>query len=166
MDDARANAAPPPDPAIGRARLRGKRVALVAVTVVALLFIGSSTWQIARALFVEKPDAALVRPEQRACAAGLRDLATALDRAASLVVASSSEIGTADAVAVFRRGLSPEWNTADSVQRSCAASPEGADAWAALERLRSAEEQLTRQSRAELGPIRRDLTAHLPADLR
>ena len=132
----------------------------------AVLFIGSSAWQIVRALFAENRDSVLVSPEQRACALGLRELATALDRAANLVVASSNEVGTNEAAAAFRRGLSPEWNTADSVQRTCAASPEGTDAWAALERLRTAEEQLARQNRTDLGPIRRDLTAHLPSDLR
>lgn len=164
VDDSQAGA--PIDPALARARLRGKRAALAAVIVVAVLFIGSSAWQIVSALFFDGHGGVLVTPEQRACAVGVRDLAAALDRAASRIVASSSEIGTADAVAVFRRGLSPEWNTAGAVQRTCTSSPEGTDAWAALERLRFAEEQLTRQSRAELGPIRRDLTAHLPSDLR
>jgi hypothetical protein len=166
MDDERPTAAGLEDASLARARLGGRRAAHGVVLVVAVLFIGSSAWQIVRALFVESHEGVLVSPEQRACALGLRDLASALDRAASLVVASSYEVGTNEAVAAFRRGLSPEWNTAESVQRSCATSPGGADAWAALERLRSAEEQLTRQSRADLGPIRRDLTAHLPSDLR
>ena len=166
MDDERAPAASPEEASLTRARMRGRRAAHGVVLVTAVLFIGSSTWQIVRALFAENHDSILVSPEQRACAVGLRELASALDRAASLVVASSYEDGANEAVAAFRRGLSPEWNTAVSVQRTCASSPEGVDAWAALERLRSAEEQLTRQSRAELGPIRRDLTAHLPSDLR
>jgi hypothetical protein len=166
MDEERATAAGLEEASLARARLRGRRAALGVVFAAAILFIGSSAWQIVHALFAESRDGVLVSPEQRACAMGLRDLATALDRAASLVVASSYEVGTNEAVAAFRRGLSPEWNTAVSVERTCATSPEGAEAWAALERLRSAEEQLTRQSRAELGPIRRDLTAHLPSDLR
>jgi hypothetical protein len=160
---------PPPDDA--RIRLRGARAGHGIVIVVAVVFIASSTWQIARAVFPELAPgggtASLESPGHRACAAGLRDLAEALDRAASGVVTSSvSEGAPEESAAAFRRGLSPEWNTAADVERSCSATAEGQDAWAALERLRSAEEQLTRRSRGELGPLRRDLAAHLPSDLR
>ena len=42
----------------------------------------------------------------------------------------------------------------------------GRDAWAALERLRSAQEQLAREGSAVLRPLRRELGAHLTPDLR
>ncbi len=163
---------PDESPASARARRRGARAAHGAIFVVAVLFIGSSTWQIVRAVFPELGlaggDAPLEGPDRRACAAGLRDLASALDRAASgvVVVTSPGQSAPEESAAAFQRGLSPEWNTAPEIERRCAATPDGEDAWAALERLRSAEEQLTRRSRAELGPLRRDLAAHLPSDLR
>ena len=68
--------------------------------------------------------------------------------------------------ASFAARLEPEWASAGSIEQACGQSSEGIDAWAALARLRSAEEQLAPRATAELEPLRRDVDAHLPADLR
>jgi hypothetical protein len=149
-----------PDPtAIARARLRGKRIALGIVITVAVVYIGASAVDIIPAVFgvVMHPlPSAPPGTPARVCADGLRRLV------------STAEAGGSE----------------DDVQRACAASREGLDAWAALERLRSAERQLARPSRAgtarparagteersgseqELQELRRQVLAHLPADLR
>jgi hypothetical protein len=155
---------------IERARLCGRRVAHAAVIGVAAAFIWASAWQIASAVFGlgEAPVAATwetASPSDRACALGLQTLMTALDRAG----ASSAGAATTppdDAAVDFRHALSPEWEGAASIARACSASPRGLDAWAALERLQIAEEQLTRSARSDLDPLRRDLATHLPSDLR
>jgi hypothetical protein len=131
------------DPAaIARARLRGKRVALGIVITAAVVYIGASALDIIPAVFgaVMHPlPAAPPGTPARACAEGIRRLAS-----------------TADATG------------GDDVQRACAASREGLDAWAALERLRSAERQLAGRdgSEQELQNLHFQVLAHLPADLR
>lgn len=155
---------------VERARLRGRRWAHALVIGVAAAFIGSSAWQIASAVFglgvVPVADGwATASARDRACASGLRALAAALDRAGARASAAS-ETATDDTPSAFRRALSPEWDAAGSVSKACAGSREGLDAWAALERLKFAQEQVARRIRAELEPLRRDLATHLPQDLR
>lgn len=134
---------PQADPtAIARARLRGKRVALGIVITVAVVYIGASAVDIIPAVFgaVMHPlPAAPPGTPARACAEGLRRLVSTVDGSGG-----------------------------DDVQRACAASREGLDAWAALERLRSAERQLAGRSGSEeeLQELHRQVLAHLPADLR
>lgn len=155
---------------IERARLRGTRLAHALVIGVAVAFIASSAWQIASALFGfgvvplgQRRDSA--SSTDLACASGVRALAGALDRAGARSARAAAATGD-DAAAVFRQALSPEWDGADSVSSACATSPEGLDAWAALERLEMAEEQVARRIHAEVEPVRRDLATHLPPDLR
>jgi hypothetical protein len=130
------------------ARLRGKRVALGVVIAIAVAFVGSSTAQIIRGVFgagiAPLPSAELGSAE-RTCAVGVRRLEQALERG---------------------EGLSPEWEQADAVRRACAGARDGLEAWAALQRLLLAQEQLTRCVHVELAPLRRDVIAHLPTDLR
>jgi hypothetical protein len=158
------------DVAVARARLQGKRVALVIVIGVTVALIGSSAVQIIPAVFgapVSSIPPAPPGSSARTCAVGVKSLAAAVDRAGTAALSSSpGPGGEADAAARFRQALSPEWDGQEAVAQACAGSGEGLDAWAALLRLRSAEEQLTLRSQAELGPLRRDVTAHLPADLR
>jgi hypothetical protein len=133
-----------------RARLQGKRVALVVVIAVAVVFIGASSMQIVPAVFGAQITPLPLAPPgsgARACADGVRALLRELD--------SQPPAPPAD----------EEW---DRTARSCRESPEGLDAWAALLRLRSAVRPTTdpRMGRAELAPLRRDVAAHLPPDLR
>jgi hypothetical protein len=132
------------------------------VSVVAVAIIGSSTVQIVSAVFgvgIHPVPAAAPGTPGRTCAEGVLRLERALDRS---VEAAGSP--------AFAASLRPEWNEAGAVQRACSQSSEGLDAWASLARLRSAEEQLATGARAErlveLAPLRSDVSAHLPADLR
>jgi hypothetical protein len=153
---------------VERARQRGRRVAHGLVILVALAFIAASALQIIAAVFGRNtagPGAwRAISPTDHACAVGLRALAEALDRGSDGV----GPWGDMDErhFVIGRDPVLAAGSMADRVSQACAASPEGLDAWAALERLRSAREQVARRSQAELGPLRRDLFAHLPTDLR
>jgi hypothetical protein len=160
------HALPPQE--LARARLQGKRAALVIVTAVAVVFIGWSAVQIIPAVFgvgVRPIPAAASGSSERACAEGIRRLELALDRSAGL--AGLAGVG-APPSAQPTPATSDEWQDAPSVEQVCSQSPEGEGAWAALLRLRSAQEQLGPgpAARGELDPLRRDVGAHLPADLR
>jgi hypothetical protein len=158
------------EPSLSAARLRGKRVAFAILTVVSSAFIVSSTVQITRAVFGYGFEplpvgAAPGSPEER-CASGIRGLAQALDRAGGRLSSVASAANDAETMAALRPGLSPEWDRADEVRLACAGAQGGPSAWAALQRLRVAEEQSGRLGKAELSSVRSDVTAHLPADLR
>lgn len=132
-------------------------MALVIVIVVAIVFIGSSAWQIVPAVFGVAIDPIPPSPPgsaARTCAEGVRRLEQALDRAADAAGSAS-----------FQARLQPEWGQRSTIEGACAASREGVAAWAALERMRSAEEQLAPRT-GEMASLRRDVIAHLPADLR
>jgi hypothetical protein len=164
-------AAPPGDPALARARLRGKRAALGVVILASVAIIGSTAVQVIPAVFgfgivpVSGPPGT----RERACAEGVRRLQVALDRA---VGAGAPGDGRTAGGGSFGSRLQPEWNDEAQVFESCRSARQGLDAWAALLRLRSAEEQLALGSRtleefrADLEPLRRDVAAHLPADMR
>jgi hypothetical protein len=157
------------DEGYAHARRRGKRAAHGLILVVSVLFIGTSAWQLVRAVFLGDAGATESNALDPACADGLHRLTAALDRASGPIVVSASQAPAArpaDVATRFRHELSPEWDVAGDVEKTCTASSAGADAWAVLARLRSAEEQLARQSRAELAPLRHDLAAHLPVELR
>jgi hypothetical protein len=158
------------DRALSAARLRGRRAALALFTVVAVAFIVSSTTQITRALFgmglEPLPAGAAPGSPEQLCASGIQGLARALDRAGNRLSPVASAANDADTMAALRPGLSPEWDRADEVRAACDAARGGPSAWAALERLRVAEEQSGRLGREELSSVRSDVAAHLPADLR
>jgi hypothetical protein len=141
-----------------RARLQGKRVALGIVLLASVGIIGSSTAQIIPAVFgtgIRPISADLAGSSARTCAEGVQRLEQALDRAVD-------GSGTGDLSARLR----PAWEESNAVELACRQSSEGLDAWAALLRLRSAEEHLAPDGRGLLAPLRRDVRAHLPADLR
>ena len=128
--------------ATARARLRGKRIALGVVITVTVAYIGASAVDIIPAVFgvVTHPmQSAPPGTPARVCAEGIRRLVS-----------------------------TPDAGGTDEVEHACAASREGVDAWAALERLRSGERQLAGRSGSEqeLQELRRQVLAHLPADLR
>jgi hypothetical protein len=141
-----------------RARLQGKRAALGIVLFASVAIIGSSTAQIIPAVFgtgIRPIPADLAGSSARTCAEGVQRLEQALDRAVD-----GSGAGDLSA------RLGPEWEQSHAVELACSQSSEGLDAWAALARLRSAEEHLVPDERGLLAPLRRDVRAHLPADLR
>jgi hypothetical protein len=165
------NAAPADD---ARARREGRRAAHAIIVVVAVLFIGDSAAQIMPAVIgagIRRiPTAPPGSPEQ-ACSQGVRSLVLALDRASleawSLLDAPlQGETESDPALLAFHRGLLPEWSAEKKVETTCESTREGPAAWAALLRLRRAQEQVVLRSRMELVSLRRDVAAHLPGDLR
>jgi hypothetical protein len=158
------------NPRLSAARLRGKRLALGLVTVVSLAFIVSSTVQITRAVFglglEPLPAGAPAGSPEQKCASGIHALARALDRVGGRLSTVASAANDAETMAALRPSLSPEWDLADEVRAACDVARGGPSAWAALQRLRVAEEQSGRLGRDELSSVRSDVAAHLPADLR
>ncbi|MGA3120948.1 MAG: hypothetical protein ABSF69_09290 [Polyangiaceae bacterium] len=153
---------------VERARQRGRRVAHGLVILIALAFIAASAIQIIPAVFGRNAAGLGTwranSPTDHACAVGLRVLAGALDRGSDGVGWWGEPDETRSAIG--RDPVPSAGSMAERVSQACAGSREGLDAWAALERLRSAREQVARRGQAELGPLRRDLLAHLPTDLR
>jgi hypothetical protein len=158
------------DPTVAVGRLRGKRATFVVVCVVSVAFIVSSTVQITRAVFsvavVPLPSGALLGSPEQVCAEGIRGLSRALERASGRLSSVASAADDAQTMAALRPSLSPEWDRADDVRAACDRAQGGPSAWAALQRLRVAEEQAGRLGREGLSSVRRDVAAHLPADLR
>jgi hypothetical protein len=139
-----------------RARLRGRRVGLAVVLVVAVTFIVASASQIASAVFgwgtVPLAAGPVDSPERR-CAEGIGHLVRTLE-----VPSGASSPAT--------KALPAPWKDADRVEHECRNAARGLDAWDALLRLRAAELQLADPTPAELQPLRDEVIAHLPADLR
>jgi hypothetical protein len=144
------------------ARLQGKRAAHGVVIVVAVAFVGASAAQIIPAVFGTGirpvPSTSDGSPEHE-CVHGVRSLGLALDRASEQAWSTPVRADDDSPLDAFRRSLVPEWNAQANIERACARSREGLAAWAALLRLRTAEENVVL-------PLRRDVTAHLPAELR
>ena len=135
------------------------------VGAIAVPFIVSSTLQIATAVFgigaSRIPPGTPGSPKQT-CSTGIIELEAALDRASARLLANPED-GNGDGAG---RDLPPEWGRADAVHRACDAVEGGTQAWAALERLLIGQRQLARHARDDLMPLRRDVSAHLPAELR
>src|SRR5579859_4072285 len=132
----------PPAKDSARARLRGKRIALVAVIAVAVTFVGASAAQIIPAVFGAGTKPIPPGPpgsNAHACAEGIRAL---------LRTMADDAPGT-----VEPPGQRDAWGPA---AEACGQSPEGLDAWAALLRLRQARAQLVSQTAAppESGRVR------------
>jgi hypothetical protein len=156
---------PPAGPA-----LRAKRLALAVVMVVSVVFIASSAGQIIPAVFGAGfepiPSGSPAGSPEAQCGAGIRSLAQALDRVGDRMSSLATAEDDSTIMASLRPALSPEWDQADTVRSACAHAAGGPSAWAALERLRVAEEQSGRLDRDAVSSVRRDVAAHLPADLR
>jgi len=135
--------------------------------VVAFAFIGSSSWQIIPVVFGARieplPAAPPGSPDQR-CAAGVRSLLGALDRVTGQVGPSTADDD--ETTAALRARLSPEWDQAGAVGQACGASPQGQQAWAALQRMKMAEDMPVRMGRDDVARLRFEVTEHLPANLR
>ncbi len=131
-------------------------------TVAAAAFVISSTAQIAIAVFAEpatttSPSTSAV---PAACAAGVRTLAVAVDRA---VAAAAVAADAADAQKRYRAARSPEWDDAKhrELLEPCAGDARGADAVAAVARLDRAAEGAIRRQTDELAPVRRGVDSFI-----
>ncbi len=156
-----------------RAGRDGQRVAHILIIAVAVVFIGASAIQIVPAVFgagVRPVGSAGAGSTEDPCTDGVRSLAIAIHRAGALAWSPSAEgapppdVDTARQA--FQKGLLPQWSSEAEVERACAQSTAGLDAWAALLRLRRGEEQAVLRGLVEIVPLRRDVSAHLPANLR
>lgn len=155
-----------PEPGKNR---RARRITAIAVLVVALAFVVSSTWQIISAVFFARPVPIRAEtPDEIACVSGLRRLEAALeratDRAAHATMANAPILTTdeAHALEAFEAALAPEWDDQASVERTCSSTTRGKEAWAALLRLRRGLEGSARKDAHEIGPLRRDFETRLP----
>jgi hypothetical protein len=156
------------------ARRSGRRAAHGFVFVVAILFIASSTIQIVRGVFGLNDTA----PPGDPCADGVARLAAQLEAdpacGAGTATASGKTGKAAEETARARHARRAlESSEAATVARTCAASSEGLETWAAFERGRMAREQLAqgdgdpRTGRGVMhAPPLDDEAAPLPADLR
>jgi hypothetical protein len=142
---------------LDRARLRGRRAGLGLVIVAASAFIAVSTAQITSAVFGLGTEPLASGPgdsPERRCAVGISQLVRALERPVQADPPTARAASAAD------------WKDADSVEQTCRTATGGLDAWAALLRLKAAELQLTHAGPADLQPLRGEVAAHLPPDLR
>ncbi len=137
---------------------------LVVFGAFASAFVVLSAWQLMIAVFglgareplaAEKPGTGV----GAGCAADLRRMTEAVDRA---IAASAGATSEAQASAEYRAALMPEWRDDQGVSARCAAESQGSDAFATVVRLRMAGEQLARRQATELEPLRRDVAAYLP----
>lgn len=90
----------------------------------------------------------------RACADGIRDLVHALDRG---VVAANAGKDEKDAIARLDAALAPEWDREAALAATCTADANGSEAWAALQRLKRAEEGAAGRRAVLVGPMRADV---------
>jgi hypothetical protein len=90
----------------------------------------------------------------RACADGIRDLMHALDRG---VLAANAARDEKEAVTRLDAALAPEWDREAAVATNCSMDPNGSEAWAALLRLRRAEEGAAGRRAVLVGPMRADV---------
>jgi hypothetical protein len=98
-------------------------------------------------------------PAGRVCGEKIAALAHALDRGVAAAAGAHTE---PEAMARMRAALAPEWEAEADSSAACAADPHGAAAWAALLRLRRAEEVAVARHVAQTGPLRHELAAYLP----
>ncbi|WP_394838874.1 hypothetical protein LVJ94_18450 [Pendulispora rubella] len=136
----------------------------------ATAFILSSTYQLVVGVFGlgseplpgSAPPASAV--EAQACSDGIALLSAALERSfAHSVGPDGASARTEEAVvAAFRKNLEPEWTGEPAIERTCGSHPHGHEAFAALLRLKLAQEGLVRRQMVEIDPLRRSVNAYLP----
>ncbi len=98
-------------------------------------------------------------PDTKICVDGVRSLTAALDRGR---LAAAAKRESADLKQAFDAALAPDWDDEARLSVACGHDPRGADAFAALLRLRRAEEGFLGREIAEIAPLRRDVEAYLP----
>jgi hypothetical protein len=125
----------------------------------AAAFVLSSARSVVWGLFGLEAAPTATAPAGRACGEAIARLARALDRGVAATSAARTDV---EALAQMRAALAPEWDAEASGAATCAEDPHGADAWAALMRLRRAEEGAVASRAAQTGPVHRELEAYLP----
>lgn len=143
-----------------------KRAVYVAFTLFVLAFVSVSTYEILSVALGFAPAAPLDSsgpsgPEaSHECTDGVRAMADAVDAAAKRAIAAGTERAATD---LFREALADTWNPREKpTEAACSAVPRGRDAFAAVLRLRQAQEGFVRRQVVEVAPLRRDVSAYLP----
>jgi hypothetical protein len=152
----------PADAARTRARRLARRLVYGSFLLLATAFVVSSAWQLIAGIYAPAP--VVIAPagapaEARACSDGIARLSSALERG---FVAASTKEDEASALRTLADGMQPEWADQPAVEQACATQPRGQDAYAALLRLKLAEEGFVRRQIVEIAPVRRDVRAYLP----
>jgi hypothetical protein len=136
---------------------RGRSIVSALFVSIVSVFIVITTWQVARGVFGKGVMKASVAPAP-ICVAGVSRLNDALDRA----LAAASPLTDEHAIdAAFANAARPEWDDSSKVEADCAGTQEGQDAFAALLRLRRADESFLHREVAELSPMKQDVEAYL-----
>jgi hypothetical protein len=151
-------------PALGlsaRYRRLGRRIVIVAFVLFVTAFVAVSAFEIivpavrgpgalsgGRAVLANGP-----------CAEALDELTRAVDVAAARALTARAG---GEALEVFEQALRPSWDRAPEVVAMCEGEPRGSDAYAAVLRLRRAQEVFVQRQVAEIAPLRRDVSAYLP----
>jgi len=126
---------------MGRAERLGRRVATIVFLAIAVPFAVSSTYQLWRGAFVDS----LAELEPGGCKDALSKLTAAVERAEK---AASTRSRAEEVSAAFSADLKPEWDAAGDAESACKGVAHGADAYAAVVRLR-AEAEKTSERRAD-----------------
>ncbi len=149
------------DEATSKGGRAGKRIAFAVYGTLSAAFILSTTYQLTveahglRAAPLETHGA-----PSMACGAQLRPMTVALDRGAESAASAGSE---SKAEQAFSAAILPEWSAAQTAAATatCESDPLGADALAAVVRLRQARERAVLRSANELAPARHDVAEYL-----
>jgi hypothetical protein len=126
------------EPGKARAGRLGRRCGALFVLVIALAFVGSSLYQLTASIFDWRVGPLAAAPPDE-CVRGIRGLERALDEA----------------------GSRADWSTSADVEKTCEKTPEGAEAYVALLRLRRAHEGLAQRRTEEVDPLRESLEVRL-----
>jgi hypothetical protein len=149
------------DDAAARGAKGGKRVAFAVYGALSAAFILSTTYQLTvEAHGLRAAPLATHGEPGAACAASLRPMTAALDRGAASASSATSEPAAEQA---FSAAILPEWSVAQVAvaTTTCEHDPIGADAMAAVLRLRQARERTLLRSAGELAPTRQDVAEYL-----
>lgn len=147
-----------PPAATGRARARGRAVAVGIYYLLVAAIILAAAVQVVTQLFFQP-----VKPSPYAgCRQGLVALVRAVERAREAAPGTDGEDA---AVARFRSGLEPEWGYRDGIAATCRGSAGDERALDAIERLRYAEEHAARREAGDLAPLRRRVRAIVDGEL-
>jgi|GEM_PF-4703840 hypothetical protein len=138
-----------------RARKLGRRYGVIVLAIVAVAFTISLTTQIITQCFGLNAGNKLP-PED--CVRGIRTLESALDDANGKAGREREGEGVHRA---WSNGLMPEWSQAPAIERTCAQTPEGTQAYASLARLRHAYEVALDQRVTDVKPLRETLEAQI-----
>ncbi|HEX7604940.1 MAG TPA: hypothetical protein VF316_25145 [Polyangiaceae bacterium] len=138
---------------------RWRRGVVIALGVISVLFVASTTWQLTVSVFDVGTAPVAHDLAGDDCAHRIRALEAALDRG---VTAAGRAKDEAQAQRAFDAELLPEWGDEKSTQSSCDADPHGAEAYSALLRLKQALAGQARHQVVATAQLRAALHARLP----